>query len=97
MPLKTVHMPPDEGLSRLLRLRWPGLKPSYRLGAILGDMSNAAHPRDQRQHVDIAPTMVPVVADALAELLEHAREIGDPAAEVLAGVLGREFGRAEPT
>jgi hypothetical protein len=93
VPFKAVHLPPDEGLSRLLGLRWPGFDVSYKIAAILGDMSNAADPRDNRQQVEIESAMVPVVADVLASLLEHAREVGDPAADALAGVLAREFGR----
>lgn len=89
---KTVHMPLDEGLSALLRS--PGISGGHhQLGRILGDLSNAASPRDQRQHAEIPSPMVPVVADALGELLGRAREASDPAADVLAGVLAREFGR----
>jgi hypothetical protein len=92
--MTTVHMPLDEGLSALLRS--PGLSGGhYQLGRILGDMSNAASPRDQRQHVDIPAPMVRVVFDALKKLLAHAREVSDPAAEVLDGVLVREFGARE--
>jgi hypothetical protein len=90
----TVHMPLDAGLAELLRS--PGASGGHiQLGRILGDMSNAASPRDQRTHVEIPVSMVRVVFDALERLLGRAREAGDPAAEVLDGVLVKEFGARE--
>ena len=88
---KDVHLPLDAGLARLLR---QGIAPTvaYRY---IGEMANAADPRDPHQLAQIPRTMVPVVKDELTALLQRARQASDPAADVLAGFLARELGITE--
>jgi hypothetical protein len=107
----TVHVPVDAGLSRLLRTSAAD-QPHYGATKIVGDMANACFPGNWQRNrngdggtwtgggngnVQIEKSMKPVIADHLAALLAKARADGDPVADVLAGVLSREFGRNEAT
>lgn len=91
-PFKTVHLPADAALSRLLRSA-----PDGRPGdSHLGQLATAASPRHSLRAARIPVAGVPVVADRLRELLARARAGGDPAAGALAGFLAGEFGWREP-
>ena len=91
-PFKTVHLPADAGLARLLRTAARG-KPIHRH---FGGLATAASPGHAHRAVQLPVSLVPVIADELRGVLARARAAGDPAAETLAAFLAREFGVTGP-
>jgi hypothetical protein len=96
MSFKSVTVPVDAGLTRLLReaanrARGPAARRN------LGELAATAerNPREGARTAQLQAPAVPVVADDLGRMLASAREAADPAADVLAAFLAREFGRSE--
>jgi hypothetical protein len=97
MSFKVVQVPADAGLARLLRgAPVPGSS-HHVTHRHLGVLANAADPKDQMQTAHFPASLAGAVADDLGRILARAREQADPAADVLAAFLAREFGRTEAT
>jgi hypothetical protein len=91
MAFRTVQLPADAGLSRLLR----GGLPRTHFHRHFGAMANAASPGHAKRTVQVPVSLVPVIADGLVKLLRQARADADPAAGALAAFAAREFGVRE--
>jgi hypothetical protein len=88
---KTVHLPADAGLARLLRTAGRGTAAHRHFGAL----ATAASPGHAQRAVELPVSLVPVIADGLRGLLARARAAADPAAGALAAFLAGEFGVTE--